>query len=203
MDREKLIEAIRLSIARVLDFKTDQTELECLADHLIANGIGDITAEKHRADVAEEALKLACQQIGHELHLFGVNRKIIVEPRIIEFKEQAEESIQEREANETAIKAARIVEDTDYIEKGVSAETVAEIRKAMQHLGRQAYGVLGTRGNRWLDWATIDEVRITEDRIILIADDHEVNLGVNWFVGYDARNLAKSLLNRLHEKEKE
>jgi hypothetical protein len=62
MDREKLIKAIRLSIARVLDFKTDQTELECLADHLIANSIGDITAEKHRADVAEEALKLATEK---------------------------------------------------------------------------------------------------------------------------------------------
>ena len=66
MDREKLIEAIRLSIARVLDFKTDQTELECLADHLIANGIGDVTAEKHRADVAEEALRNGA--VGEDLY---------------------------------------------------------------------------------------------------------------------------------------
>lgn len=56
MDRYKLKDGIRLSIARVLDFKTDQRELECLADHLIAKGIGDIAAEKHRADVAEKAL---------------------------------------------------------------------------------------------------------------------------------------------------
>lgn len=40
MDRNKLIEAIRLSIARVLDFKTGKRELELLADHLIENGIG-------------------------------------------------------------------------------------------------------------------------------------------------------------------
>ena len=55
----------------------------------------DITAEKHRADVAEEALKLACQQLGYELHLFGVNKNIVVEPRIIEFKEQAEARLKE------------------------------------------------------------------------------------------------------------
>lgn len=29
-----------------------------IATHLIKNGIGDITAEKHRADVAEEALEI-------------------------------------------------------------------------------------------------------------------------------------------------
>lgn len=40
MNRDKLIEAIRLSIARVLDFKVNEKELELLADHLIANGIG-------------------------------------------------------------------------------------------------------------------------------------------------------------------
>lgn len=63
MDREKLKEAIRLAIARVLDFMTDKKELELLADHLIANNIGDITEWKHRADVAEEALEMACNRI--------------------------------------------------------------------------------------------------------------------------------------------
>ena len=66
MDRDKLIEAIRLAIARVLDFKTDKKELELLADHLIANGIGDISAEKHRADVAEEALRNGA--VGEDLY---------------------------------------------------------------------------------------------------------------------------------------
>ena len=55
MDRERLMEIID-SNGR---FNLPTVELELLADHLIENGIGDITAEKHRADVAEEALKLA------------------------------------------------------------------------------------------------------------------------------------------------
>ena len=53
MDRERLMEIID-SNGR---FNLPTVELELLADHLIANGIGDITAEKHRADVAEEALR--------------------------------------------------------------------------------------------------------------------------------------------------
>ncbi len=91
MNKNKLIELID-SNGR---FNLPTTELEHLADYLISNGIGDVTAEKHRADVAEEALKLACQQLGYELHLFGVNKKIVVEPRIIEFKEQAEARLKE------------------------------------------------------------------------------------------------------------
>ena len=55
MDRERLMEIID-SNGR---FNLPTVELELLADHLIANGIGDITAEKHRADRAEEALDLA------------------------------------------------------------------------------------------------------------------------------------------------
>ena len=56
---------------------------------------GEYDELKHRAEVAEEALKLACQQLGYELHQFGVNKKIVVEPRIIEFKEQAEARLKE------------------------------------------------------------------------------------------------------------
>lgn len=83
-------------IDKFLTVNEDEYYIEHLADYLISNGIGDITAEKHRAEVAEEALKLACQQLGYELHQFGVNKKIVVEPRIIEFKEQAEERLKER-----------------------------------------------------------------------------------------------------------
>ena len=77
MDRDKLKDGIRLAIARVLDFKTDQTELECLADHLIANGIGDITAEKHRADVTEKALDEAYAEIK-ELQNFKTDVSVIL-----------------------------------------------------------------------------------------------------------------------------
>ena len=55
MNKNKLIELID-SNGR---FNLPTTELEHLADYLISNGIGDITAEKHRADLSEEALKLA------------------------------------------------------------------------------------------------------------------------------------------------
>lgn len=85
MDREKLIEAIRLSIARVLDFKTDRRELECLADHLIANGIGDITAEKYRAEVAEDILK----RISRNYYMTGT------EALIDSYKQQAEARLKE------------------------------------------------------------------------------------------------------------
>ena len=96
MDREKFKELIMDSGEIASAVGMQEWVVEKIADHLIANGIGDITAEKHRADVAEEALKLACQQIGYELHQFGVNKKIVVEPRIIEFKEQAEERLRGR-----------------------------------------------------------------------------------------------------------
>ena len=41
-------------------------DIDKLADYLIANGIGDITAEKHRADVAEEALRNGA--VGEDLY---------------------------------------------------------------------------------------------------------------------------------------
>lgn len=54
---------------------------------------------KHRANIAEEALKLACTQLGSELLLSGVNKEIIIEPRIKRFKQQAEERLKEMEVN--------------------------------------------------------------------------------------------------------
>lgn len=68
MDREKLLELLmdREKLMEIIDsngrFNLPTVELELLADHLIANGIGDITAEKHRADRAEEALDLAYEE---------------------------------------------------------------------------------------------------------------------------------------------
>ena len=85
MDREKIIEALNdyfqinkdcyaYNLTRVKegfavgtvtldDFEEfDEQVTADIADHLIANGIGDITAEKHRADRAEEALDLAYEE---------------------------------------------------------------------------------------------------------------------------------------------
>ena len=56
MDRDKLIEIIHNGYAEWVNGGCNGNACDKLADHLIANGIGDITAEKHRADVAEEAL---------------------------------------------------------------------------------------------------------------------------------------------------
>ena len=61
MDRERLMELID-SNGNLPTLLIQPVELELLADHLIANGIGDITAEKHRADRAEEALDLAYEE---------------------------------------------------------------------------------------------------------------------------------------------
>ena len=57
MNKEKLIELID-SNGR---FNLPTCELEALADYLIANGIGDISSEKHRADVMEWALRKRCK----------------------------------------------------------------------------------------------------------------------------------------------
>ena len=64
MDRDKLIELIRQGGYGYFITHENANVEECLAntaDYIIANGIGDITAEKHRADVAEEALSLSCK----------------------------------------------------------------------------------------------------------------------------------------------
>ena len=61
MDRERLMELID-SNGNLPTLLIQPVELELLADHLITNGIGDITAEKYRADRAEEALDLAYEE---------------------------------------------------------------------------------------------------------------------------------------------
>lgn len=81
MNKNKLIELID-SNGR---FNLPTTELEQFADYLIANGIGDITAEKHRADVAEEALRLACNDVRHNYYMTGT------EALIDNYKQQAEQ----------------------------------------------------------------------------------------------------------------
>lgn len=56
MDREKVIEIIKDSGEIASAVGMQEWVVERIADELIANGIGDITEWKHRADVAEEAL---------------------------------------------------------------------------------------------------------------------------------------------------
>lgn len=57
MDRDKLAKLID----KFLIDNEDGYYCEQFADYLISNGIGDIATEKHRADVAEEALKILCE----------------------------------------------------------------------------------------------------------------------------------------------
>lgn len=71
MDRERLMEIID-SNGR---FNLPTVELELLADELIANGIGDITTEKHRANVAEEALKISCENCVECPYILEDNNK--------------------------------------------------------------------------------------------------------------------------------
>jgi hypothetical protein len=66
MDREKLKELIKDSGEIASAVVMQEWVVEKIADHLIANGIGDITAEKHRADVAEEALRNGA--VGEDLY---------------------------------------------------------------------------------------------------------------------------------------
>lgn len=66
MDRDKLIDIITEANAFYVTNKeeigyADRYEMSGkIADALIANGIGDISAEKHRA---EEALRIVCRKI--------------------------------------------------------------------------------------------------------------------------------------------
>ena len=100
MDRERLMEIID-SNGR---FNLPTVELELLADHLIANGIGDITAEKHRADRAEEALDLAYEEwTCCDLCMFSfdckTNRTDCKKAQISKIKQQAEARLKELENN--------------------------------------------------------------------------------------------------------
>lgn len=69
MDRDKQIGILKIKDIDDLIIVDGSEEIdsvalnyEALADHLIANGIGDITTEKHRANVAAEALRLAIKR---------------------------------------------------------------------------------------------------------------------------------------------
>lgn len=77
MDRDKLIELIQQTpILMCGALRADYAE--AIADHLIANGIGDITAEKHRADVAEETMvytiRTVAKREGEDLATHPMNR---------------------------------------------------------------------------------------------------------------------------------
>lgn len=98
--RDKLIAIIQevqgCGRKAISETETIVVQNEALADYLIANGIGDITAEKHRADVAEEALEIAC-----EVFYCTVNNKEESDEksviRLIDyFKEQAAERLEEK-----------------------------------------------------------------------------------------------------------
>ena len=78
MYRDKLEEALRLSIASVLEYRVDKYEVELIADHLIAYGIGDVTAEKHRADIAEEALSRVKETAINILHIRSYDVDILL-----------------------------------------------------------------------------------------------------------------------------
>ena len=65
MDRKGLTELIGkvqgCGRRAINETETVVVQNEQIADYLIANGIGDISEEKHRADVAEEALRICAE----------------------------------------------------------------------------------------------------------------------------------------------
>ena len=64
-----------------------------IADHLIENGIGDIAAEKHRADVAEEALNLLAESIAKaETRRYDDSKEFLIN----NYKKQAEQRLKEK-----------------------------------------------------------------------------------------------------------
>ena len=91
MDRDKLIEVLKqkecplgkITRNNIYDVTTE------LADFLIANGIGDITTEKHRVDVAEEALTLACEAFYCLVNDKEESNEKTVNQLVEYFKEQA------------------------------------------------------------------------------------------------------------------
>lgn len=72
--KKKMIKIIEENISWETDVFTfrklanfSKEELPKLADALIAKGIGDVSEYKHRAEVAERALRIACGNITKEL----------------------------------------------------------------------------------------------------------------------------------------
>jgi hypothetical protein len=90
MDRDKLKAMLKHCEDYNSKYDGKPLDINKLADHLIANGIGDITAEKHRAEVAEEALKLACNEGRHNYYMTGT------EALIDNYKQQAEQRLKEK-----------------------------------------------------------------------------------------------------------
>jgi len=98
--REILFRGKRIDNGEWVEGDLPTIELEVLADNLIANGIGDITAEKHRADVAEEALSLAFDEwTCCDSCMFSVdcktNRTDCKKAQISKIKQQAEARLKE------------------------------------------------------------------------------------------------------------
>lgn len=96
MDRDKLAKLIYEFLTK----NEDSYYCEQFADYLIANGIGDIATEKHRADRAEEALDLAYEEwTCCDLCMFSfdckTNRTDCKKAEISKIKQQAEASLKE------------------------------------------------------------------------------------------------------------
>lgn len=95
MDRDKLAKLID----KFLIDNEDGYYCEQFADYLISNGIGDITAEKHRADVAEEALRNGA--VGEDLYCSSDDERHRLYLHLIR---EAEERLKEAEKNEQRAK---------------------------------------------------------------------------------------------------
>ena len=91
MDKDKLIELLKNCKDYNSKYDGKQLDVDKLADYLIENGIGDITAEKHRADVAEEALKNGA--VGEDLYCSSDYER---ERLYLHLLKEAEERLKER-----------------------------------------------------------------------------------------------------------
>lgn len=96
MDRDKLKAMLKHCEDYNSKYDGKPLDINKLADYLIANGIGDVTAEKHRADRAEEALDLAYEEwTCCDSCMFSVdcktNRTDCKKAEISKIKQKAEE----------------------------------------------------------------------------------------------------------------
>ena len=101
MDRDKLKAMLKHCEDYNSKYDGKPLDINKLADYLIANGIGDIRAEKHRADRAEEALDLAYEEwTCCDVCMFSVdcktNRTDCKKAEISKIKQQAEARLKEK-----------------------------------------------------------------------------------------------------------
>lgn len=96
-DREKMVEAINSVQAYGIMSNAFGGDLpvtnEMLADALIAAGIGDVTEWKHRAAVAERALRKACEHIDGVAETCAVCAKLADKLKAGEVCDRAENCV--------------------------------------------------------------------------------------------------------------